>query len=193
MCLRLNRSTRSAAHLILLLLVWLTLPSYLLGESSVTLHPLWSYAHGRFDKSAAEVVACLPQQGRVYVTNADEDCVDVLDLKTGGLIARWDLSKTGRPKGLAACTEFIAVAIGAAEKTNNGKLLFLDPASGNVLEQLEVGAAPDMVCIAPDNKTVLVANEGQPNKDYDVDPPGSIRPGSLAGGRYETGTHNGRL
>ena len=116
----------------------------------------------------------MPQRGRVYVTNADKDCVDVLDLKTGGLIARWDLSKTGRPKGLAACTEFIAVAIGAAEKTNNGKLLFLDPASGDAIEQLEVGAAPDMVCIAPDNKTVLVANEGQPNKDYDVDPPGSI-------------------
>ena len=94
---RLNWRTRSAVHLILLLFAWLASPSYLLGDSSVTLHPIWSHAHGRFDKSAAEVVACLPQRGRVYVTNADEDCVDVLDLKTGELIARWDLSKTGSP------------------------------------------------------------------------------------------------
>ena len=171
---RLNWFTRSAVHLLLLLFAWLASPSYLLGESSVTLHPLWSHTHGRFDKSAAEVVACLPQRGRVYVTNADEDCVDVLDLKTGELIARWDLSKTGQPNSLAVCDAFLAVAVAAPRETDKGKLLFLDPASGNVLEQLEVGANPDMVCIAPDQKTVLVANEGRPNKDYDIDPPGSI-------------------
>ena len=73
MCPRFNWLARSAVHLLLLLFVWLASPSYLLGDSSVTLHPLWSHTHGRFDKSAAEVVACLPQLGRVYVTNADED------------------------------------------------------------------------------------------------------------------------
>ncbi|MEE2780699.1 MAG: choice-of-anchor I family protein [Planctomycetota bacterium] len=169
-----NHFARFALHGMLLAFLWLGLSTNLFGDSLLTLHSLWSHAHGRFDKSAAEVVTCLPQQGRVYVTNADENCIDVLNLRTGELISRWDLSRMGRPKGLAACDEFIAVAVGAAQKTNNGKLLFLDPASGDVLEQLEVGATPDMVCIAPDQKTVLVANEGEPSENYDIDPSGTI-------------------
>ena len=116
-----SQFSRFAVHWMLLALLWLALPTNLFGDSLLTLHSLWSHAHGRFDKSAAEVVTCLPQHGRVYVTNADKNCIDVLNLRTGELIARWDLSGIGRPKGLAVCDEFIAVAIGAAQKTNNGQ------------------------------------------------------------------------
>ena len=84
-----NHFARFALHGMLLAFLWLGLSTNLFGDSLLTLHSLWSHAHGRFDKSAAEVVTCLPQQGRVYVTNADENCIDVLNLRTGELISRW--------------------------------------------------------------------------------------------------------
>ncbi|HAW74428.1 MAG TPA: alkaline phosphatase, partial [Alteromonas australica] len=70
-----------------------------------------------------------------------------------------------------------AVAVPADTKTDNGYVLFyngLDSSSPVFLDQVEVGALPDMVTFTPDGGKVLVANEGEPSSDYTVDPEGSI-------------------
>ncbi len=58
-------------------------------------------------------------------------------------------------------------------KTDIGKVVFLDTA-GNFLNKVDAGALPDMITFTPDGKYVLVANEGEPNDTYTVDPEGSV-------------------
>lgn len=70
----------------------------------------------------------------------------------------------------------LAVAIASTNTALKGNIAFYDISAATPLfiKNVEVGYLPDMVTFSPNSKKVIVANEGQPNGDYSVDPEGTI-------------------
>ena len=139
--------------------------------------PIGTYASGVFDKSAAEIVAHDPKSQRLFVVNAQSGKIDVLDARVPSAMVKLfdiDLSEYGAVvNGVDVRDGLVVAAVEAEEKTAPGQAVFTD-IDGNVLAAVEVGALPDMVTFTPDGKRVLVANEGEPNVDYTIDPEGSV-------------------
>jgi Putative flagellar system-associated repeat len=75
----------------------------------------------------------------------------------------------------------VAVAVADADKTQPGKVYFLDADATTVdasmvLGNVSVGALPDMLTFSADGKTVLVANEAEQNDVDGTSPPALVNP-----------------
>ena len=136
-----------------------------------------TYASGVFDEGAAEISAYDPWTRRLFVTNANANTVDVLDIRNPRrprLQFTIDLSAYGAGVNSVAVSHgIVAVAVEADPKQDPGRVVFFD-VKGRYLNDVTVGALPDMVTFTPDGTRVLVANEGEPDDDYLVDPEGSV-------------------
>lgn len=81
------------------------------------------------------------------------------------------------PTSVAVNGDWMAVAVPADAKANNGFVLFyngLNTATPVFVKAVEVGNLPDMVTFNTAGNKVLTANEGEPSGDYGTDPEGSI-------------------
>jgi len=144
---------------------------------------LGRYETGSFDEAAAEIVAYDPETSRVFVVNAQAQTVDVLDIMnpttptlvdTIAVSEAAPLASLGPANSVAVSNGLLAVAIEADPKTDDGIVAFYDADSLDLLGTATVGAQPDMLTFTPNGARVIVANEGEPNDDYSVDPEGSI-------------------
>lgn len=93
--------------------------------------------------------------------------------------------KSGSVNSVAFSNGILAAAIEADTAQDNGIVAFFD-AQGNFQNKFDVGALPDMVTFTPSGDKVLVANEGEPNDDYTVDPVGSVSIINMANGTVKT-------
>lgn len=144
---------------------------------------LGRYETGSFDEAAAEIVAYDTETSRVFVVNAQDQTVDVLDIANPATPSLVDtivvsdaapLASLGPANSVAVSNGLLAVAIESDPKTDDGLVAFYDTDTLELLGTATVGALPDMLTFTPDGARVLVANEGEPNDDYSVDPEGSI-------------------
>jgi 2',3'-cyclic-nucleotide 2'-phosphodiesterase / 3'-nucleotidase / 5'-nucleotidase len=143
----------------------------------VTLNWLGTAATGVFGESAAEIVAHDPGSQRLFVVNAlsgQLDVIDVADPAAPRFVATVQVGVEGEVANSVAVHDgLVAVAIEAPVKTDPGRVGFFT-VDGAPLASVAVGALPDMLTFTPDGRRVVVANEGEPNADYSVDPEGSV-------------------
>lgn len=148
------------------------------GNSDVLLELslIGRYSSGLVGQSAAEIVAHDAGSQRLFVVNAAEVSIDVLDISRPAAPTKVGNIKSagGSANSVAVHGGIVAVAIEAPIKTDNGKVEFYSATTLEKLAEVAVGALPDMLTFTPDGKAVLVANEGEPNVGYTIDPPGSI-------------------
>lgn len=146
-------------------------------EPAIELQPLGTYFSGVFDEGAAEIVAYDPKTQQLFVTNADANAIDVInaaDPENPVKAFSIDLSPYGGGvNSVAVKNGIIAAAVEADPKQGPGQVIFFST-KGKFLKAVTVGSLPDMLCFTPNGKKVLVANEGEPNDDYTLDPEGSV-------------------
>lgn len=158
---------------------------------------------GVYGLSAAEIVEYHSASNRIFVVNAISGKVDIIDgsllatasnaadplalnnlEKFGELDVAKDVGQTfmGSVNSVGISGNLLAAAIergdAAGNKTQaNGFVAFYqlnDIDAPQFISAVEVGALPDNVAFTHDGKTLLVANEGEPNPAYTLDPEGSV-------------------
>jgi 2',3'-cyclic-nucleotide 2'-phosphodiesterase/3'-nucleotidase/5'-nucleotidase len=150
---------------------------------AIALKPIGTYRTGVFNESAAEIVAHDPISQTLYIVNAANSKVDVVSISNPAsptLLTSLDLSPYGSVVN-SVDVHNGTVAVAVANGQQPGKVVFFST-GGQLLSQVTVGALPDMLTFTPDGTKVLVANEGEPDDTYTVDPEGSVTIIDVSGG-----------
>jgi hypothetical protein len=142
------------------------------------------------DLFGSEIPAYDKRSKQAYITSGDGlQIIDLSDIANPELVALIDPAadpinlNSSEITSVAACGGKIAFAVPDAVQTENGSVVFMNN-KGRLIRKVTVGALPDMVTFTSDCKTVLVANEGEP--DDGVDPEGSISIINAKNGKVRT-------
>ncbi|WP_198783283.1 choice-of-anchor I family protein [Shewanella putrefaciens] len=184
-------------------------------SATVSAELIGRHQTGVYGLSAAEIVEYYSAGQRIFVVNAISGKVDIIDAsllasapkaseplalnnldKLGELDVAKDigLSFMGSVNSVSISGNLLAAAIergdAAGNKTQaNGFVAFYQLNGTEVpqfISAVEVGALPDNVVFSHDGQTLLVANEGEPNQDYSIDPEGSVAMIKLVDGKPAT-------
>lgn len=128
------------------------------------------------NNSTCEVVAYDAASQRLVSSSAVAGVLDIIDFSNPSsptTIQSINMNVYGGLTSVAVNNGIIAAASPNANEQLDGTVVFFD-INGNYLNQVTVGALPDMITFTPDGNKVMTANEGQPNNAYTVDPEGSV-------------------
>ncbi len=149
-------------------------------------------------EGAAEITAFDPVTNKLFIVNNDDDAglneisvYDISDIENPAQGTAIDISATGAPNSVAVYGTMLAVAVEAPVAQDPGTVLVFDTASQAQTNSYTVGALPDMLTFTPDGTYLLVANEGEPNDDYTIDPDGGVSIIELATGNVTSLTFDG--
>lgn len=149
------------------------------AAAQVTPQFIGRYSSGVYNNTASEIAAYDAQNKQMFVTSGFDTTIRVVNISNPANptpVQTISLKPYGSDLTSVACKNgIVAVAvIDSLGKTENGKVVFFNAKTFAFISQVDVGANPDMVTFTPDGKKVLVANEGEPNVGYTIDPEGSV-------------------
>jgi hypothetical protein len=138
------------------------------------------YSIGNYsaDGGAAEITAFDPASKRMFVINGPDSSLRIVNVSNPASpvqISKVSIKPYGIDLTSVACKNgLVAVAvIDSNGKTNPSSIVFMD-INGNFISKVKAGANADNIVFTPDGTKLLVANEGEPNVGYTIDPEGSI-------------------
>ena len=168
------KQTRITTSFVILLAIAIHCPAAAAQRSKqIALTPIGRFNAGPGIESA-EIAAYDPATKRIFSINPTLSRVDVLDISDPrDPVLAFTISLGGRPNSVAIDEGVVAVAVENAIKTDPGQVEFFDT-HGTPLSSVTVGALPDMLIFTPNGRWLLVANEGEPNDAYTIDPEGSV-------------------
>ncbi len=137
---------------------------------------LTSFSNGAEGTNSAEIVTHDPSSQRLYIANSIGAKMDIVDFSNPAapvLLNSISMTPYGNINSIAVYNGVVAVAMENANPQLNGSVVFFD-VNGNFLNQVAVGAMPDMITFNKDYSKLLVACEGEPKTDYSIDPEGSV-------------------
>ncbi|MCC4832322.1 choice-of-anchor I family protein [Shewanella sp. 10N.7] len=173
-------------------------------QGALSLGLIGRYESGVFGKSAAEIVDYHVASHLAFVVNAQSGMVDAISLesvetqavdaaeastlsnleKVYSLDVATDAELTGlgSVNSISIYGDLLAAAVERADDAGNatqgnGVIAFYqlsDVDAPSFIKTVNVGALPDNVVFTHDGTKVIIANEGEPNDAYTVDPEGSI-------------------
>ncbi|RDX38170.1 alkaline phosphatase [Kangiella sp. HD9-110m-PIT-SAG07] len=169
-------------------------------EQGIQLELVARHVSHQYGEGAAEIVAYDQSYKKLYVVNGASKAIDIIDISqlptvplrlpySGNNLSSQQLFlpksvstagagmvKLGGPNSLAIHNDILAIAVATKNKQSSGAVLFysLSDQTPSLIQSVSVGALPDMVAFTKDGSKAIVANEGEPSKDYHVDPEGSI-------------------
>ncbi len=135
-----------------------------------------------FDKGGTEIVSFNPKNDQLYSVNGYTNAVEVIDASNPSQLKKVSELKIEdfgiESSGLTSVAvhpsgKYVAAAAPAKVEQENGSVVFVY-ADGSYASHVKVGPLPDNIVFTHDGKKLLVANEGEPNDDYTVNPVGGI-------------------
>ncbi|WP_396143712.1 choice-of-anchor I family protein [Flavobacterium sp.] len=153
-------------------------------NNQIELNYIGSFDPSGTNTSTCEIVVHDPASQRLFTTSAVAGFLDIINFSNPTaptVISSVNMNPYGGVTSVAVKNGIVAVASPNNDETLNGSVVFFDT-NGTYLNQVTVGALPDMITFSPDGTKVMTANEGQPNSDYSIDPEGSVSVINIAGG-----------
>ncbi len=146
------------------------------ASNELSMSLLSSFSNGAEGTNSAEIVAYDSTNFRLYIANSIGAKLDIVDFSnpvTPVLLNSISVAPYGNINSITVYNGIVAAAIENSVPESNGSVVFFN-ANGVFLNQVTVGAMPDMIAFNNDHTKIVVACEGQPKTDYTIDPEGSI-------------------
>jgi hypothetical protein len=148
------------------------------GSNDIRLSFVGRYTFGFYDIGAAAPSAYDPQTERLFVVAVDRGLIDTLDISDPSqprlIMRKVVLGYGGFPSSIDVANGVLAVALRGVINTLPGKVLFFDIDGRRIGAPVRAGAKPIALAYTATGRELVVANQGEANDEYTIDPNGSI-------------------